>query len=119
MRLVDNAKRMTSRVCVFLLSCPSESVVVLQLLEEEFQVRPNGAVRRRGLPLSEKLLPGEDWRDGVERAIKEELGSVLPSGPMQFMVDDGRHRCLLSVTCSGLSHSKIMLSFWESKMHRA
>lgn len=63
-----------------------------QVLEEEFQVRPGGAVRRRGLPLSEKLLPGEDWRDGVGRAIKEELGSVLPDGPLQYMIDAGKYR---------------------------
>ena len=48
---------------------------------EDFQVRPNGAIRRRQLPLSEKLLPDEDWREGVARAIREELGSVLPGEP--------------------------------------
>jgi hypothetical protein len=62
------------------------------VLEEEFQVRPNGSIRRRGLPLSEKLLPSEDWRNGVERAIREELGTVLPDGPLQFEIDDSRYR---------------------------
>jgi hypothetical protein len=42
------------------------------------QVLPNGTLRSRGLPLSEKLLPGERWQDAVARGVAEELGPVLP-----------------------------------------
>ena len=48
-----------------------------QILMEDFQLLPSGAVRKRGLPLSEKLLQGESWQEGIERAITEELGSIL------------------------------------------
>jgi len=52
-----------------------------QVLMEEKQVRPNGEERYRGLPLSEKLKGGEAWRPAVQRAICEELGSILPESP--------------------------------------
>lgn len=45
------------------------------------QVLPNGARRRRGLPLSEKLLPGEAWQEAAVRGVLEELGPVLPKEP--------------------------------------
>jgi hypothetical protein len=45
------------------------------------QVLPNGSRRTRGLPLSEKLLPGERWQEAVVRGIVEELGPVLPEDP--------------------------------------
>ena len=53
---------------------------------------PNGSVRRRGLPLSEKLLPHESWQDGVKRAITEELGSVLQSESPSYEVDTSKYR---------------------------
>lgn len=49
-----------------------------QRLVEARQVLPSGNVRTRGLPLSEKMLPGESWQAGAVRAVKEELGPVLP-----------------------------------------
>lgn len=52
-----------------------------QVLQEEFQILPNGMRRARGLPLSEKMKAGEAWSDAVLRAVQEELGSVLPSQP--------------------------------------
>ena len=52
-------------------------------LIEHQQVLPTGSVRTRDLPLSEKLLPGESWRDAVVRAVAEELGEVLPPGGPQ------------------------------------
>ncbi|KAL4451843.1 hypothetical protein ABPG75_007505 [Micractinium tetrahymenae] len=58
-----------------------------QTLYEAEQVLPNGARRRRGLPLSEKLLPGERWQEAVVRGIVEELGPVLPQEP-QVEVDE-------------------------------
>jgi len=45
------------------------------------QILPNGNRRTRGLPLSEKLLPGERWQEAVVRGVVEELGPVLPSDP--------------------------------------
>ena len=52
---------------------------------------PSGAVRRRCLALSEKLMGGEAWQDGVERAIREELGSILPLEPeIQILADEHR-----------------------------
>lgn len=48
-----------------------------RILIEDYQVRPGGAVRRRCLPLSEKLLPGENWREALLRAVSEELGTAL------------------------------------------
>ena len=45
------------------------------------QVLPNGSRRPRGLPLSEKLLPGERWQEAVVRGVVEELGPVLPENP--------------------------------------
>ncbi|KAL4424892.1 hypothetical protein ABPG77_002115 [Micractinium sp. CCAP 211/92] len=52
-----------------------------QTLYEAEQVLPNGARRRRGLPLSEKLLPGERWQEAAVRGVLEELGPVLPQEP--------------------------------------
>ncbi|KAK9815235.1 hypothetical protein WJX72_000433 [[Myrmecia] bisecta] len=52
-----------------------------QVLEEEYQIRPDGAERRRGLPLAEKLLAGERWQEAVGRAVLEELGPALSPQP--------------------------------------
>lgn len=54
---------------------------MFQVLVEEKQVRPDGTVRQRGLPLSEKLMARESWRPAVRRAVAEELGSMLPKQP--------------------------------------
>ncbi|PSC69518.1 hypothetical protein C2E20_7044 [Micractinium conductrix] len=62
-----------------------------QILYEDEQVLPNGARRARGLPLSEKLLPGERWQDAVVRGVIEELGPVLPADP-KVEVDEGSMR---------------------------
>lgn len=51
-----------------------------QVLTEAKQQLPDGRVRSRGIPLSEKLLPGEDWREAALRAVAEELGSALQEG---------------------------------------
>lgn len=50
------------------------------------QVLPNGSRRSRGLPLSEKLLPGERWQEAVVRGVLEELGPVLPADPQVHRV---------------------------------
>lgn len=42
---------------------------------------PNGVKRARDVPLAEKIKDGETWQAAVVRAVKEELGSVLPLNP--------------------------------------
>ena len=37
--------------------------------------------RVRDVPVAEKMKAGESWQAAVLRAVKEELGSVLPSQP--------------------------------------
>lgn len=59
-----------------------------QVLYEDRQVLPDGRVRVRDLPLSEKLVGSELWRDAVTRAVREELGSILPAA------DQGRVQVL-------------------------
>ena len=51
-----------------------------QVLFEEEQILPDGRSRKRNVALSEKLIGGEDWRQAVDRAVQEELGSILPMG---------------------------------------
>ncbi|XP_009600652.1 uncharacterized protein LOC107803943 [Nicotiana tabacum] len=48
-----------------------------KVLVESHQELSNGAHRRRGRPLSEKMKPGETVEDAVFRAVKEELGSTI------------------------------------------
>ncbi len=48
---------------------------------EAQQRLPDGRVRVRRLPLSEKLIGCEGWREGAVRAVREELGSILPGEP--------------------------------------
>lgn len=53
----------------------------LQVLIEEFQIRPNGNVRARKVPLSEKMKADEQWQGAAMRAVQQELRTVLPSDP--------------------------------------
>jgi hypothetical protein len=50
--------------------------VCLQILHEAEQIFPDGRRRRRNIPLSEKLLPGESAYDAAARGITEELGDM-------------------------------------------
>ena len=50
----------------------------LQTLIEKKQQLPDGQIRHRNQPLGEKMLPDEEPRQALYRALKEELGSVLP-----------------------------------------
>jgi hypothetical protein len=59
-----------------------------QVLFEEEQVLPDGRSRFRNVALSEKLIGDENWRHAVDRAVKEELGSILPSGYKITVLDD-------------------------------
>eukprot|EP00201_Polytomella_parva_P020306 CAMPEP_0175047536 /NCGR_PEP_ID=MMETSP0052_2-20121109/5656_1 /TAXON_ID=51329 ORGANISM="Polytomella parva, Strain SAG 63-3" /NCGR_SAMPLE_ID=MMETSP0052_2 /ASSEMBLY_ACC=CAM_ASM_000194 /LENGTH=311 /DNA_ID=CAMNT_0016311435 /DNA_START=211 /DNA_END=1146 /DNA_ORIENTATION=+ len=47
------------------------------LIEQE-QILPDGRRRRRHIPLSEKMIGDETWQEAARRAVREELGSVLP-----------------------------------------
>lgn len=59
-----------------------------QILYEAQQVLPDGRVRCRNVPLSEKLVGSENWRSAVYRAVTEELGTVLPGVPKVQVYDD-------------------------------
>ncbi|KAL3838015.1 hypothetical protein ACJIZ3_022606 [Penstemon smallii] len=48
-----------------------------KVLVESHQELSDGAVRHRGRPLSEKMKPGESVEVAVNRAVKEELGSII------------------------------------------
>ena len=49
-----------------------------EILYEALQIMPPlGIERRRNIPLSEKMFPGEHWRDAARRGVQEELCSVL------------------------------------------
>lgn len=51
-----------------------------RILLESHQELSDGSVRERCRPLSEKMKPGETLEAAVKRAIKEELGSIIPGG---------------------------------------
>lgn len=80
---------------------PLREVIVLNLLlvnedrkvlRETRQQLPDGRVRVRDLAVSEKMMPGEGWREAVVRAIAEELGSVAKSGWQEkLVIDDGSY----------------------------
>ncbi len=57
-----------------------------RLLVEAVQVLPGGAVRARGGPLAEKMLPGESWRAAALRGVAEELGAGA-----RVELDDATH----------------------------
>jgi len=59
-------------------------------LYEAQQVLPTGVVRSRGLPLSEKMLPGESWCEAAVRGVTEELGPILPGG-VEVVVDEATY----------------------------
>jgi len=60
-------------------------------LEQRFD---NGRTRSRMRPLSEKMLPGEDWRACATRAVTEELGSALADGFSVVPLDDTYTFCI-------------------------
>jgi hypothetical protein len=51
---------------------------MLQVLIEAGQRLPDGRLRQRGLPLSEKMIGQEDWQAAAVRAVSEELATALP-----------------------------------------
>jgi hypothetical protein len=50
---------------------------ILQVLIEAGQRLPDGRLRQRGLPLSEKMIGQEDWQAAAVRAVSEELATAL------------------------------------------
>lgn len=59
-----------------------------QVLFEEEQVLPDGRARRRGVPVSEKIIADEPWVQATARAVREELGSALPDGYQVTLFED-------------------------------
>jgi hypothetical protein len=51
---------------------------MLQVLIEAGQRLPDGRLRQRGLPLSEKMIGQEEWQTAAVRAVSEELATALP-----------------------------------------
>ncbi|KAF6254470.1 hypothetical protein COO60DRAFT_1642329 [Scenedesmus sp. NREL 46B-D3] len=49
-----------------------------QVLIEAGQRLPDGRLRQRGLPLSEKMIGREEWQAAAVRAVSEELATALP-----------------------------------------
>mmetsp|Transcript_20982 Transcript_20982/g.45944 ORF Transcript_20982/g.45944 Transcript_20982/m.45944 type:complete len:252 (+) Transcript_20982:215-970(+) len=73
-----------------------------QILFEEEQILPDGRSRRRNVPVSEKLIGSEPWRNAVSRAIHEELGTALPLDYNVTVFDDTYR--LLTEHSSSLSY---------------
>lgn len=70
-----------------------------QVLFEDEQILPDGRSRRRNVQVSEKLMGDESWQSGVDRAVREELGTVLPEG-YQVTVDTDTYRQLVEFATS-------------------
>jgi hypothetical protein len=51
-----------------------------QILIEASQQLPDGRMRSRCLPLSEKMIGAEGWQAAAVRAVSEELATALPQG---------------------------------------
>ena len=68
------------------------------LIEKEQIFGRNELKRRRNRPLSEKMNFGEHWRDCVERAVREELGSALGDGYFVETLDDTYKLCVSEET---------------------
>ncbi|KAL0052048.1 hypothetical protein WJX82_007118 [Trebouxia sp. C0006] len=69
-----------------------------KVLQEEFQVMPNGTKRARDVPVAEKMKAGEAWKDAAIRAVNEELGSVLPVAPQVF-IDESSYTVTVDHSC--------------------
>ena len=75
------------------------------LIEKEQTFGKSELRRRRNRPLSEKLSAGEDWRECVERAVREELGSALAENYRVETLEDTYRLCVaeeMSLSYPGL-----------------
>ncbi|XP_077248372.1 RING-H2 zinc finger protein isoform X2 [Tasmannia lanceolata] len=61
-------------------------------LIESHQELSNGSVRPRLRPLSEKMKPGETVDEAVLRAVREELGSLIPDSISSVRIVPGSYR---------------------------
>lgn len=66
-----------------------------RVLREVRQRLPDGRERARGLPLSEKMRPGERWQDAALRGVEEELGGapLPPRWRDAFKLDEASYTC--------------------------
>lgn len=65
-------------------------LLLLQVLIEAGQRLPDGRMRQRSLPLSEKMIGAEGWQAAAVRAVSEELATVLPQ---EWKCQVSRSRC--------------------------
>ncbi|XP_058105039.1 uncharacterized protein LOC131248672 [Magnolia sinica] len=63
-----------------------------RILIESHQELSDGSVRPRLRPLSEKMKPGEAVDDAIHRAIREELGSVVPDASSSVRIVPGSYK---------------------------
>jgi hypothetical protein len=68
------------------------TLVLPQVLIEAGQRLPDGRMRSRCLPLSEKMIGAEGWQAAAVRAVGEELATALPQ---EWREQVGRGGCLL------------------------
>lgn len=97
-------------VMVLLLCC----AVHAQVLIEAGQRLPDGRLRQRCLPLSEKMIGAEGWQAAAVRAVSEELATALPqewqcqvgpaSDPACWNLSASQHVIFLRTPCDPSVH---------------
>eukprot|EP00882_Tetradesmus_deserticola_P012106 GHRQ01012827.1.p1 GENE.GHRQ01012827.1~~GHRQ01012827.1.p1 ORF type:complete len:163 (+),score=53.36 GHRQ01012827.1:208-696(+) len=70
-----------------------------QVLIEAAQRLPDGRLRQRGLPLSEKMIGQEEWQTAAVRAVSEELATALPQDWRQQVGRQTTGACRNSDVC--------------------
>lgn len=69
-----------------------------QVLIEAGQRLPDGRLRQRGLPLSEKMIGQECWQAAAVRAVSEELATALPQDwKAQLHIDEASYHQLVEM----------------------
>lgn len=69
-----------------------------QVLIEAGQRLPDGRLRQRGLPLSEKMIGQEDWQTAAVRAVSEELATALPQDwRQQLIIEEASYHSLVEM----------------------
>lgn len=76
----------------------------MQVLIEAGQQLPDGRMRQRCLPLSEKMIGAEGWQAAAVRAVSEELATALPQ----------EWRCLVSSHSSVHNSGTLIGTFFSS-----
>ncbi|XP_068651371.1 uncharacterized protein [Aristolochia californica] len=62
-----------------------------EILIESHQELSDGSVRQRRRPLSEKMKPGEGIEEAVRRAVREELGFLVPDSAESVRIVPGSY----------------------------